>query len=298
MKTSAALALFGLLAAQSPDSSKAFVPNVPDLTFRIRAATNPDPIGRTLSRTLYFKGARQRQEDVIDGKPAHFIAITQCDERRTLTLNDEIKTYVYRPLWDSSNYFRRAQQASSTTRSNQPNADGKNTTTTNSADTSERRQVGPFTARHVLTTRRMEFGSSGMVQVEERDGWYIDLPVECFNWAARLELWDTTPAPGVRMIRLGNGRRGYPIIETIRTPNGMFVNGTGVTVTSKQDLIEVSEQVLDTALFTVPPGYRPALPRPLGGPDMSKPDTLVNRAELYWQELVAWANYMFRLLAL
>jgi hypothetical protein len=295
MKAAAALGLSALLATRSPDPFKAFVPNVPDLTIRTRATTDPAVVGRALSTTQYFKGARQRQEDIINGKPAHSIAITQCDERRTLSLNDEAQTYAYRPIVDISDEFKRARQASSTTGSNQTSTDGKHTTITNSVDTGERRQVGPYTARHVLTTRRTEFGASDTIQVEDRDGWYIDLPVECHDWAAQLDLWDTTPVvPGMRMIRLGNGRRGYPIIETIRSSNGMFMDGAGVTVTSKQELVEVSEQVLDAALFTVPPGYRPALPRSRGGPDMSRPDTLTNRAVLYWQELVTWANHMFR----
>ena len=128
------------------------------------------------------------------------------------------------------------------------------------------------------TTRRMAF-ADGSVQTEERDGWYIDLPVDCFDWAARLEFWDTTPvAPGMRLIRRGSGRRGYPVIETIRSPNSTFINGAAVTVTSTQELVAVSEQVLDASLFTVPPGYRPALRTPGGAPDMSRPDTLVNRA--------------------
>ena len=86
------------------------------------------------------------------------------------------------------------------------------------------------------------------------------------------------------MMLRGNGRRAYPIIETIQMRNGMFVRRDGqtiaLTVTSTQELIEVTDQVLDTALFNIPPGYRPALARSRGGPDMSKPDTLTNRAEL------------------
>jgi hypothetical protein len=295
MKTAATLALFALLATRSPDFSKAFVPNVPDLTIRTRTRTDPAVMAPGLSRTQYFKGARQRHEDRIDGKPTHVVTITQCDERRTLLLNDEAKTYAYRPIIDISDYYGRAQQASSTTGRNQTNTDTKSTTTTNSVDSGERRQVGPYTARHILTITRVEVGSSGTVRVEDRDGWYIDLPVGCFDWAAQLDLWDTTPVvPGTRMVRLGNGRRGYPIIETIRSPNGMFMNGAGVTVTSMTELVEASEQALDAALFTVAPGYRPALPRLRGGPDMSRPDTFTNRAVLYWQELVTWANQMFR----
>jgi len=302
MKTPVVLALFGLLAAQSPDLSKPFVPNVPDLTIRLRFTTEAaGAIESDSSRTLYFKGARQRQEDVRErgvliggsaGEPRHVAVITQCDEHRTVLLDREAKTYAYRPIYDPSDYFRRARQSGPAT----PN---RGSITTNSVDTGERRPIGPYVARHVVTTRRTELGPNGEANVEERDGWYVDLPVECFDWAARLELWDTTPgAPGGQMILRGNGHRGFPIIETLRIPNGRFEWREGLTtsviVTAKTALVHVSEEVLDAALFTVPPDYRPALPRPRGGHDMTKPDTLVNRAVLYWQELVGWANHMFR----
>jgi hypothetical protein len=303
MKTAVVFALFGLFAAQAADLSKPFVPNVPDLTIRLRFTTEAaGAIESDSSRTLYFKGARQRQEDVIErgvfiggpnGQPRHGTIITQCDEHRTVQLHDEAMTYAYRPTYDPSDYFRRARQPPS------PAMPIRATTTTNSVDTGERRPIGPYVARHVVTTTRTEFRPNGESRVEERDGWYVDLPVDCHDWAARLELYDTTPgAPGGQMILRGNGHRGFPIIETLRIPNGRSEwregQTTNVTVTMKTELVHVSDEVLDAALFTVPPDYRPALPRPRGGHDMSKPDTLVNRAALYWQELVAWANHMFR----
>jgi len=303
MKALVLIALFGLVAAQSPDASKPFVPNVPDLTIRLRFTTEAaGAIESDSTRTLYFKGARQRQEDVIErgvfiggqaGLPRHGTIITQCDEHRTVLIHDEAKTYAYQPTYDPSEYFRRARLSSS------PVTPIRTTTTTNSVDTGERRPIGPYEARHVVTTQRTEFGRNGETRVEERDGWYVDLPVDCHDWAASLELYDTTPgAPGGQMILRGNGHRGFPIIETLRIPNGRSEwregQTTNVTVTVKTELLHVSEEVLDAALFTVPPDYLPGLPRPRGGPDMSKPDTLVNRAVLYWQEFVAWANHMFR----
>jgi hypothetical protein len=120
----------------------------------------------------------------------------------------------------------------------------------------------------------------------------------CIDWAVRTELYDTTPGtPRGRMVRQGNGRRGYPIIETIRMPNSMSVWNAGqtaaMTVTSKRELIQVSEDVLDDTLFIVPPDYRPAL-QGFRGPDMTKQGTLTNRVEMYWHELVAWTNRLFR----
>ena len=141
------------------------------------------------------------------------------------------------------------------------------TTATNSVDTGERRPIGPYLARHVITTTRTEFVSSGRTKVQERDGWYVDLPVDCHDWAATLELYDTTPgSPGAQVTLRGNGRRGYPIIQTHRIPNGGFRWSDGLTtsvaVTIKTELVHLSEEILDPALFAVPPGYTPAPPRP------------------------------------
>jgi hypothetical protein len=44
----------------------------------------------------------------------------------------------------------------------------------------------------------------------------------------------------------------------------------------------------------VPAGYHPALPTPRGGFDMMKPDTLVNRVQVYWAELQSWTSQWFR----
>jgi hypothetical protein len=299
MKPSVVLALLGSLAIQSPDLSRPFVPNVPDLTLRLRSTTEAaGTIESASTTTVYFKGARQRQEFVIErgvfigGQSRQSTIITQCDEHRTVLLHDGARTYAYQPIYDPSNYFRRARESS-------PLTPLRATTTTNSVDTGERRRIGPYVARHVVTTRRTDFEPDGQTRVEERDGWYVDVPVGCHDWAARAELYDTTPgAPGGPMVLRGNGHRGFPIIETLRIPNGRSVwregHATNVTITSKTGLVQVSEEVLDAALFTVPPDYRPALPSRRGGHHMSKPDTLVNRAVSYWEELVAWANHMFR----
>ena len=59
-------------------------------------------------------------------------------------------------------------------------------------------------------------------------------------------------------------------------------------------LIEFSEAPLDNSLFTVPAGYRPGLPLLHGRVDMSKPDTLINRLESFWEEMTSWAQLIFR----
>ena len=172
--------------------------------------------------------------------------------------------------------------------------------TTDSIDTGERRPVGPFVARHIKTTRVREWRHRAryLRSVEERDGWYIDLPVDCYDWAARLTLWDTIPAvPSRRMVLRGNGRRGYAIEETTRQSDAPPYDTNAVPGVARTELVDVSTTPLDPSLFTVPPGYRQALPRWYGGFDMSKPDTMTNRLQSYWQVFVGWSCQQARAIA-
>jgi hypothetical protein len=82
-------------------------------------------------------------------------------------------------------------------------------------------------------------------------------------------------------------QRGFPIEETSRTHDDRHP-------TTRVTLIEFSEVPLDSSLFTVPTGYRAALPRIHGGFDMAKPDTLMNRLVSYWEEVTSWAQLVLR----
>ena len=53
------------------------------------------------------------------------------------------------------------------------------------------------------------------------------------------------------------------------------------------ELPEFSENSVDPSIFTVPRGYKPALPRLTGGFDMTRPDTLTNRLQSYWEGLTS-----------
>ena len=81
---------------------------------------------------------------------------------------------------------------------------------------------------------------------------------------------------------LGKAPRGYPIEETsIRTE---VVSQT----ISKVELLEISEAPLNPSLFDRPVGYRRALQTGNGGADLTKPDTLSNRARYYWTTFTFW----------
>ena len=165
--------------------------------------------------------------------------------------------------------------------------------TIDSVDTGERRQVGSYTARRVKTTTKVEQGAGAATKSSLTivDGWYIDLPgLGCqetrnpgFSYGALLS------GKHDRMVikRLGTAQRGYPLEETTHRTEA------GRASVSKVELLEFSEAPLDASLFELHNGYRRALQNPRGGYDMTKPDTLANRLQAYWDVWRAWVRHWF-----
>jgi hypothetical protein len=131
--------------------------------------------------------------------------------------------------------------------------------------------------------------------MEERDGWYIDLPgLGCQDSGGGIGFLHASfrpagqPQDRMHFKRLGTAPAGFAIEETTKkTENGRTTNG-------KLELVELSEAPLDNALFDVPAGYSPALRTPRGGFDLTKPDTLANRVHVYWAELELWTKQWLR----
>jgi hypothetical protein len=148
------LGFLGLLAAQAAAPPTSVGP-VPDVAIKTRRTFEHD--NSSISTTIiYIKGARQRREDIVDWPPqvsartgskrTHMgTHITQCDERRTVLLNDEARTYAYSPIEDPSAYLRRAQTAASRPPPPEPTG-GDVTITIDAVDTGERRTMGRFIA--------------------------------------------------------------------------------------------------------------------------------------------------------
>jgi hypothetical protein len=125
--------------------------------------------------------------------------------------------------------------------------------------------------------------------VEETDGWYIDLPgFGCQEGASRGFAWLSSGQDRLQVKWLGKAPRGYPIEEkSLRTVAG---NKT----ISKVELLEVSEAALNPSIFELPAGYRQGLQTGNGGADLTKPDTVSNRAQYYWTRLTFWVRGLFR----
>jgi hypothetical protein len=281
-KLPASLAVLLSLTAAGP-----VVPHFSDLTIKTRRSEQ----ATAAVETLYLRGSQQRREYLRD-QPVKtaFTSITRCKERKRIDLNDAAKLYAEIPIVDWSEQRKRARPIP---QSEMTGADV--TITTDAIDTGARRQQGAYTARHVKTKITVESGAGAAMpsSIEERDGWYIDLPgLGCEDSSQGTGFLYATFSAGsrhdrLRFERLGTAHTGFPLEETITKTE------QGKSTVSKLELLEFSEAPLDDALFKVPAGYSPALSTPHGGYDMTKPETLANRVQVRWAELKDWTRQLF-----
>jgi len=282
-----------LILAASVGLPKFIVPNLPDIAIKTRR-TSGDWLSQV--NTLYLKGARQRTETVIEkmaGADAiNWAVIQQCDEKRIFNLNQRDKLYASSEIEDWSERLRKAHPVNLTQRSG-----AQVMMTIDSIDTGERRQFEHYTARHVKVKIRFEPspGASAPASAEDTDGWYIDLPgLGCQDQAssgfgfARLSVSTSNRQDRLQIKWLGKAPRGYPIEEM------SLITEAGNKTISKVELMEISEAPLNPSIFELPAGYRRALQTGKGGADLTKPDTISNRAQYYWARLTFWVRDLFR----
>ena len=201
-----------------------------------------------------LKGARERSEMKL-GYGRDIINITQCDLRRTLQISDSARKYVVTPMETATS----TSDAGMADTSESSRRGGVVTYTTTAVDTGERKDMFGFQARHVKTTMAIESSPDACNPIRQRmetDGWYID-----FSFGLNCELGGrppimSSPATGgcrdrVRFNRQGAARTGYPLQETTTSygPDG------SVAFTSTKEVVELSREPLDAALFDVPAGY-------------------------------------------
>jgi hypothetical protein len=220
--------------------------------------------GQSRQSTTMIKGARERSESSIEGGAysMNTVNITQCDMRRTIQINDRARKFLITPM-DSDN----SSGNSETSTVGAPPASGLRrggtvTMIVNTVDTGERKEILGFTARHLKRTTMMESSpdacNPGRMKIET-DGWYINLEYG-LNCPA-----NQPPGMGGRGMAGGCRDRyvhrttgpavlGYPLQE-ITTMYGADGNPT---MTMTKEVVEISRQTLDAALFDVPAGYTEA----------------------------------------
>lgn len=235
-----------------PAAQPAPTPARNDLKITYRTSTS----GQSMETTTMLKGARERSEMKL-GYSRDIINITQCDLRRTVQISDSAKKYVVTPM-DTTDSTPGSGVAAGGV--GEPSTRGGVITyTTNAVDTGERKEMFGFQARHVKTSMVIESSPDACSPIKQRmetDGWYID-----FSFGLNCERGGAPQMGGmpsqrgcrdrIRFNRQGAARTGYPLEETTTSygPDGR------VAFTSTKEVIELSREPLDAALFDVPAGY-------------------------------------------
>lgn len=222
-----------------------------DLKITYRTTTS----GHSMETTTMLKGARERSEMKL-GYGRDIINVTQCDLKRTLQISDSARKYVVTPMEagnSSGNTGATARDVSDPSRRG-----GLVTYTTTSIDTGERKEMFGFQARHVKKTLVIESSADACSPIKQRmetDGWYIDfsfgLNCEMGASAAMGPLARGGCHDSVRFNQQGAARTGYALVETTTS----YGADGSVAFTSTKEVVELSREPLDTALFDVPAGY-------------------------------------------
>jgi hypothetical protein len=128
-------------------------------------------------------------------------------------------------------------------------------------DTGERKQMFGYTARHIIMKVHTEHSPDACEKDDmayETDGWYIDLEInfECLTSYQRPNANPMARPTGcqdqMRFRRIGTAKLGYPVLVTTR----YFNKDGSVQTEMTQEVVSLSRETLDPALFDIPAGYQ------------------------------------------
>ena len=243
-----------VLVAQRPRNRVTATPAPGPASLKIRYKTTA--AGQSSESTTMIKGSRERLEMRM-GYSMDIINLTQCDLKRTIQISDKTRKYMITSM--DIDEPAGAAGASGGSVSAPATRGGVITYVMTSVDTGERKDMFGFKARHVKTMTAIDSSPDACSQMKQRtetDGWYIDL-----SFGLNCEL-GRSPMAGARSARggcqdrmhfrhEGTGRSGYPLVETTT----MYGPDGNAMFTSTKEVIELSQEPLDAALFDVPAGY-------------------------------------------
>lgn len=240
-----------VLLAQRPRNRTTATPEPVNLKIRYKTSV----AGQSSESTTMIKGNRERSEMRL-GYGMDIVNLTQCDLKRTVQISDKTRKYMI----TSMDTDQPAGATSAAVGSAAPSTRGGVITyVMNSVDTGERKDMFGFKARHVKTTTSIDSSPdacSPLKQRTETDGWYIDLSFGLNCELGRAPMAAGRPERGGCQDRMhyrheGTGRMGYPLVETTT----MYGPDGSAMFTSTKEVIELSQEPLDAALFDVPAGY-------------------------------------------
>jgi hypothetical protein len=216
--------------------------------------------GMPTQSTTMIKGLRERSETNMSmgGMNMSQTSITQCDLRRTIQINDRARKYMISPMDSDETNDASTSAAAGAAMGGTSRRGGLVTMTVNTVDTGERKDMFGFTARHLKRTMTSQSSpdACGQQQMKiETDGWYINLEYGLSCPTQRPPQRPGMSSTGCRdrhqYKHNGPSNLGYPLIETTT----MYGADGSATFTMTKEVIELSRQTLDAALFDVPAGY-------------------------------------------
>lgn len=212
--------------------------------------------GQTSENTTYIKGQRQRTEQNPGG--IQMVQLTQCDLKRSVQLNDRMKTYIISAFEQNLSAIQNPQ--SEMVNDGVVRSGGTVTSTVTYKDTGETRKMFGYTARHILTTMETISTPDACLIIDSKmeiDGWYIDadFALDCEN-AKYTAGFNTSRESGCQdkyqTKTIGNSKRGFPVYEKM----AMFDQNGNELAATVSEVVEFSQATLDKALFEIPADYR------------------------------------------
>jgi hypothetical protein len=214
--------------------------------------TRNSAMGHSTDSTVYIKGARERTEAASMGMAPALVTLTQCDQKRIITINPQANTCMVMPLGGES-AADAAPAAAGAGRKG-----GTITFNVNTVDTGERQKMLGLTARHIKSTMNAESSADACSKTSlhtESDGWYADIAP-----AFHCSMGMMPPPSGaggrsacqdtVRFKHTGGGFPGYPLKQTTT------VQVEGRSFSTVSEVVELTNAPLDASLFEMPAGCK------------------------------------------
>jgi hypothetical protein len=217
--------------------------------------TRHSVMGHSTESTVYIKGARERTESAAMGMGPALVTLTQCDQKRIITINPQANTCLVMPLGEESGAETAAVPgaASATSRKG-----GTITFNVNTVDTGERQKMLGLNARRIKTTMNAESSADACSKTSmhsESDGWYADIaPALSCSMGMTAPPSRSGVRPGcqdtMRFKRTGGRFPGYPLKQTTT------MQAEGHSFTTVSEVVELASAPLDASLFEMPAGCK------------------------------------------
>ncbi len=212
-------------------------------------------MGHSTESTVYIKGARERSEQSMMGMGPTLVTVTQCDQKRIITINPQANTCMVAPLGEDVSGGVPAAPAAPVGGSRRG---GVVTFNINTVDTGERQKMLGLTARHVKMSMNAESSPDACSKANvhmQTDGWYADIaPQFSCSIGGMPPQARGGGRPGcedtVRFKRTGAAYPGYPLKQTTT------IQSEGHTFTTTSEVVELTNTPLEASLFEMPAGCR------------------------------------------